>query len=66
VALSSQAEALADTGTALHPVTGHRFDYVISLCDKVREICPDFADHPRRATGASPTSAAAGDTDQAS
>ncbi|MGH3488608.1 MAG: ArsR family transcriptional regulator [Actinopolymorphaceae bacterium] len=27
--------------------TGRRFDYVISLCDRVREVCPDFAYHPR-------------------
>src|SRR5262245_27080267 len=24
-----------------------RFDYVISLCDKLREVCPDFPGHPR-------------------
>jgi ArsR family transcriptional regulator, arsenate/arsenite/antimonite-responsive transcriptional repressor / arsenate reductase (thioredoxin) len=24
-----------------------RFDYVISLCDKVREVCPEFPGHPR-------------------
>ena len=24
----------------------HRFDYVISLCDRVREICPEFPDWP--------------------
>jgi len=29
-------------------MTGRRFDYVISLCDKAREICPDFPDRPRR------------------
>lgn len=29
-------------------VTGRRFDYVISLCDKVREVCPEFPEHPRR------------------
>jgi protein-tyrosine-phosphatase/DNA-binding transcriptional ArsR family regulator len=23
-----------------------RFDYVISLCDRVREVCPDFPGHP--------------------
>ena len=23
-----------------------RFDWVISLCDRVREVCPDFPDHP--------------------
>ncbi|MEU6731216.1 metalloregulator ArsR/SmtB family transcription factor [Nonomuraea wenchangensis] len=32
----------------LDALTGRRFDYVISLCDKVREVCPDFAGHPRR------------------
>jgi protein-tyrosine-phosphatase len=26
----------------LDEVTGSRFDYVISLCDKLREICPQF------------------------
>jgi ArsR family transcriptional regulator, arsenate/arsenite/antimonite-responsive transcriptional repressor / arsenate reductase (thioredoxin) len=24
-----------------------RFDYVVSLCDRVREVCPEFPDHPR-------------------
>src|SRR5262249_12881782 len=24
----------------------HRFDYVISLCDKLREVCPEFPGHP--------------------
>jgi ArsR family transcriptional regulator, arsenate/arsenite/antimonite-responsive transcriptional repressor / arsenate reductase (thioredoxin) len=26
----------------------HRFDQVITLCDKAREACPDFSHHPRR------------------
>jgi protein-tyrosine-phosphatase len=25
---------------------GRRFDYVISLCDRVREVCPEFAGGP--------------------
>jgi protein-tyrosine-phosphatase/DNA-binding transcriptional ArsR family regulator len=25
---------------------GQRFDYVISLCDRVREVCPEFPGHP--------------------
>ena len=25
---------------------GERFDYVISLCDRVREVCPEFPDWP--------------------
>lgn len=24
-----------------------QFDYVVSLCDRVREVCPEFPDHPR-------------------
>ena len=31
------------------------FDYVVTLCDKVREVCPDFPDDPATATGACPT-----------
>ncbi|MEU4423372.1 ArsR family transcriptional regulator [Actinoplanes sp. NPDC024001] len=30
-------------------LTGHRFDYVISLCDRAREALPDFPGRPRRA-----------------
>ena len=32
----------------LDTVTGRRFDYVVTLCDKVREVCPEFPDHPQR------------------
>ncbi|WP_344744718.1 ArsR family transcriptional regulator [Streptosporangium vulgare] len=32
----------------LETLTGRHFDHVISLCDKVRELCPDFGDHSRR------------------
>ena len=31
----------------LDQVAGRDLDYVITLCDKVREVCPDFAGHPR-------------------
>jgi protein-tyrosine-phosphatase/DNA-binding transcriptional ArsR family regulator len=27
--------------------TGQRFDYVISLCDRVREVCPEFPGEPQ-------------------
>lgn len=32
----------------LDTVTGSRFDFAVSLCDKVREVCPEFPEHPRR------------------
>jgi protein-tyrosine-phosphatase len=31
----------------LDTFVGERFDYVISLCDLVREVCPDFPGTPR-------------------
>ena len=30
----------------LDEFAGERFDWVISLCDRVREVCPDFPSHP--------------------
>ena len=30
----------------LSEFTGRRFDSVISLCDRVREVCPEFPGHP--------------------
>lgn len=32
----------------LDTVAGRRFDHVITVCDKVREVCPEFPHHPRR------------------
>jgi protein-tyrosine-phosphatase/DNA-binding transcriptional ArsR family regulator len=32
----------------LDTVAGHRFDHVVTVCDKVREVCPEFPHHPRR------------------
>ena len=32
---------------SLSEFTGRRFDYVISLCDRVREICPEFPGTPQ-------------------
>src|SRR2546430_2611838 len=50
----------------LDTITGRRFDHVITLCDKVREVCPEFAHHPRRIHWSIPDPAAAGDADHVS
>ncbi len=34
--------------TRVDAVASERFDYVISLCDKAREACPDFSGRPAR------------------
>ena len=34
--------------TQVETVAGRRFDYVISVCDKAREACPEFRGHPVR------------------
>ncbi|OOC03004.1 arsenate reductase/protein-tyrosine-phosphatase family protein [Amycolatopsis azurea] len=46
--------ALAERGIALEHEPSHvdglrhrRFHWVISLCDRVREVCPEFPGHPR-------------------
>ena len=31
----------------LEEFAGQRFGYVITLCDRVREVCPDFPGHPQ-------------------
>jgi protein-tyrosine-phosphatase len=49
--------AMAERGidlTAARPkhydqFTGERFDYVITLCDRVREVCPEFPGQPTTA-----------------
>ena len=50
----------------LEAVANRRFDHVITLCDKAREACPEFASHPRRAHWSIPDPANAGDTAEAS
>jgi ArsR family transcriptional regulator, arsenate/arsenite/antimonite-responsive transcriptional repressor / arsenate reductase (thioredoxin) len=32
----------------LTALNGHRFDHVVTLCDRAREACPEFAHTPRR------------------
>ncbi len=48
----------------LETLAGREFDRVITLCDKAREVCPEFGAHSRRAHWSIPDPA--GDTDQAS
>ena len=43
----------------------NRFDRVITLCDKVREICPEFPGSPTAAHWSIADPAAAGATDEA-
>lgn len=56
---------LADhSPTHLDTMTGRGFDYVISLCDKVREICPEFPGPPETVHWSilDPAATSAGDT----
>jgi protein-tyrosine-phosphatase/DNA-binding transcriptional ArsR family regulator len=43
-----------------------RFDLVITLCDRVREVCPEFPSHPELVHWSIPDPAQAGSTDRAS
>ena len=44
-------------------LTGRRFDYVVSLCDRVREVCPPFAGPPETIHWSIPDPAREGDSD---
>jgi ArsR family transcriptional regulator, arsenate/arsenite/antimonite-responsive transcriptional repressor / arsenate reductase (thioredoxin) len=44
---------------------GQRFDIVITLCDRVREVCPEFPSHPELVHWSVPDPALEGDTDRA-
>jgi protein-tyrosine-phosphatase len=44
--------------------TGERLDYVISLCDRVREVCPEFPDRPDLIHWSVPDPSREGDSDE--
>jgi protein-tyrosine-phosphatase len=46
--------------------TDRQFDWVISLCDKVREVCPEFPGDPETIHWSIPDPAASGANDEAS
>jgi protein-tyrosine-phosphatase/DNA-binding HxlR family transcriptional regulator len=45
--------------TPVQTVAGQPFDYVVTLCDKAREHCPEFPAHPGRVHWSMPDPAAA-------
>ena len=56
------------SGRSTKPLTryaGRRFDRVITLCDKVREVCPDFPGAPASAHWSIPDPASSGPDDEA-
>jgi protein-tyrosine-phosphatase len=55
-----------NTSKHLDRFSKRRFDYVITLCDKVREICPDFPGDPRRIHWSIADPGLEGDTDEES
>jgi protein-tyrosine-phosphatase len=47
----------------LREFAAERFDYVISLCDRVREVCPEFPGSPETIHWSVPDPALEGDSD---
>jgi len=50
----------------LDTFTGRRFNYVITLCDRAREVCPEFGDQARRLHWSIPDPTATGTGDKSS
>jgi protein-tyrosine-phosphatase len=48
----------------LDEFAGERFDYVVSLCDRVREVCPEFPGHPDVIHWSVPDPAREGNSDE--
>lgn len=48
----------------LDEFVGRRFDYVVSLCDRVREVCPEFPGHPDLIHWSIPDPAGEGGSDE--
>jgi protein-tyrosine-phosphatase/DNA-binding transcriptional ArsR family regulator len=55
----------ARTSKHLDVFVGQRFDLVISLCDRVREVCPEFPGHPETIHWSIPNPAAGDGGDDA-
>ncbi len=51
-------------GKHLSACAAERFDYVITLCDRVREVCPEFPGHPGYLHWSIPDPAASGGSDE--
>lgn len=57
------ADLTGRTSKPLSQFSGQRFDYVITLCDRVREVCPGFPGDPRVIHWSIPDPSREGDTD---
>jgi protein-tyrosine-phosphatase len=68
-AVRAMAERGIDIGNRttkqLSRFTRHHFDRVVTLCDKVREVCPEFPGSPSTAHWSIPDPAALGDDEDA-